>query len=108
MDLDKIQEVYEKSVLNINEEDEVMSFLNEIEILNEAGGGLVGLADTIARFVMGDRQVALNQLKSLQLPDFGLAEMEPGEYNKRFQDLTTELTKALSKSVKGMLRRKGY
>ena len=25
MDLDKIQEVYEKSVLNINEEDEVMS-----------------------------------------------------------------------------------
>jgi hypothetical protein len=82
-----------------------MSVLDKIdEKLNESGVSLLGIADSFARYLIGDRNIALNELKKMQnLPTKGLADMEAAEYNKLYQKLQVELSKVISKNMKGLM-----
>jgi len=62
--------------------------------------GVIG--DAFARYLIGDREVALRQLKSLANKPFE-GDVSPlharGEYNKLYGDLATELTRIIKKHL---------
>ncbi len=83
-----------------------MTILDRIdEKLNESGVSLLGIADSFTRYLMGDRNVALSELKSMQdLPTSGLADMEAKDYNKLYSKLHKELAQVISKNMRGLMR----
>ncbi len=62
--------------------------------------GLIG--DAFARFLVGDREVALRQLKSIAKKPFE-GDLKPltdsGEYNKLYDDLATDLIRVIKKHL---------
>lgn len=81
-----------------------MNVLDRIdEKLNE-GVSTMSIADSFARYLIGDRKIAINELKKYQdLPTKGLANMEAKEYNDLFQKLHVDLSKVISKHMKGLM-----
>ena len=72
--------------------------------LNESPVSLIEIADSFARYLIGDRNVAISELKKMQnLPTKGLADMEAREYNNLYSKLRVELLKVMSKHMKGLM-----
>lgn len=82
-----------------------MSILDKIDDkLNESGVSTISVADSFARYLIGDRNVAVSQLKKMQdFPTKGLAQMSAKEYNNLYQKLHGELSRVLSKYMKNLM-----
>lgn len=69
------------------------------EPLHEGKTSLPEVADLFARFLIGDRKLAIRQLNMIVKDKIGNME-EPGEYwNKQYVSLVTDITKALKKNL---------
>lgn len=68
--------------------------------LDESKGDPLLLADTFARFLIGDRDAAIRQLQSMKNNDFGIMET-PGssEYNSQFGKLTKDIASAIKRNM---------
>lgn len=72
--------------------------------LNEAGVSLITVADSFARYLIGDKKIAVSELgKAQQLPTPGLKKMSPKEYNDLYQKLHLELHKVIRKHMKDVI-----
>jgi hypothetical protein len=66
--------------------------------LNESSSGtsLIKIADSFTRYLIGDRNIAISELKKNQpMPIPGLESMSAKEYNNVFQKLHSEIFKAI-------------
>jgi hypothetical protein len=82
--LSKIQEQYEKV------------------ITEEQFQPLIKIADIFARYLVGDKDVAVTQLKATQVQTKVLANMEAGEYNKLYTQLTKDLFNVMKKHMRNV------
>lgn len=86
MDIKKIQKIYEEKVLN------------------EGPVNLIRIADSFTRYLIGDRNLAISELKKMQqLPTPGLSKIEAGEFNKLFENMRSDILKTLSKHMKKVI-----
>ena len=72
--------------------------IEEVE-LDEGKGDVRKLADTLTRFVMGDRGAALNSLQRLRRDTFGTTEKDSGKYNTQYNKLYTSILNGLKQNV---------
>lgn len=82
-----------------------MSILERIdEKLNESGVSTLSIADSFTRYLIGDRKVALNELKKYQdLPTKGLADMEAKDFNNLYSKLHKELAQVISRNMRNLM-----
>jgi len=72
--------------------------IEEVE-LDEGKGDVRKLADTLTRFVMGDRGAALSSLQRLRRDTFGTTEKDSGKYNTQYNKLYTSILNGLKQNV---------
>jgi len=71
-------------------------------LANEGRDGLPNFVDNVVRLLMGDKMVAINNLKKLKF-DFDFSVMSTEEYNKTYTALYKTVFAALQKELKDRL-----
>jgi len=73
--------------------------------VNEASHpALISIADMFARYLIGDKNVAVSQLKQAdQVKTQGLAGMDASEYNALYNKLHTDIFQVIRKHMKNVI-----
>ena len=72
------------------------------EDLNEARNDIKLFADNIVRLLVGDKTLALMNLKKIKF-DFDFQSLNPEEYNKAYEKLYKAIHATLQKELRDML-----
>ena len=65
---------------------------------------LISIADMFARYLLGDKNIAVSQLKQAgQVKTQGLANMDASEYNALYNKMHSDLFQVIRKNMKSVM-----